>query len=123
MTDLVFFYGTLMSGFKRPGRDPLDFLLDPVGRGWIRDAPFELGVDPAAGREEDSAVRGDVHRTIDPAGVMREFDEIEGSRPGDPDSSLYSRLERPATRHGGRVASAWTYFSNAPLGGAPPIAS
>ena len=35
MTDLVFFYGTLMSGFKRPGRSRIDAKLTPIGRGTI----------------------------------------------------------------------------------------
>ena len=60
---------------------------------------------------------------IDPAEVIRELDEIEGFRPSEPDSSLYIRLERPVTLDDGRVASAWTYFYSAPLGGAPRIES
>ena len=35
MTDLVFFYGTLMTGFKRPGRSRIDPKLTAVGRGSI----------------------------------------------------------------------------------------
>jgi hypothetical protein len=35
MTDLVFFYGTLMSGFKRQGRSRIDQELALEGRGWI----------------------------------------------------------------------------------------
>jgi len=38
LTELVFFYGTLMSGFKRPGRSRLDPKLVPQGRGWIAAA-------------------------------------------------------------------------------------
>ena len=48
MTDLVFFYGTLMSGFRRPGRASLDRALRPMGRGWISAALFDLGIYPAA---------------------------------------------------------------------------
>src|SRR5207253_3171893 len=44
MTDLVFFYGTLMSGFKRPGRNRVDAKLTPLGRGWIHAALFDLGI-------------------------------------------------------------------------------
>ncbi len=40
MTDLVFFYGTLMSGFRRPGRANLDRVLKPIGRGSISAALF-----------------------------------------------------------------------------------
>ena len=48
MTDLVFFYGTLMSGFHRPGRARLDGVLVPAGRGWIHAVLFDLGIYPAA---------------------------------------------------------------------------
>ena len=58
MTDLVFFYGTLMSGFQRPGRARLDRVLTPVGRGWIQAALFDLGIYPAAIPASDSRVCG-----------------------------------------------------------------
>ena len=54
MTTLVFFYGTLMSGFKRPGRARLDPKLEPEGRGWIPAALFDLGIYPAAIPAADS---------------------------------------------------------------------
>ena len=54
MTDLVFFYGTLMSGFRRPGRVAARPGATPVGRGWIRAALFDLGIYPAAIPADDS---------------------------------------------------------------------
>jgi hypothetical protein len=47
MTDLVFFYGTLMTAFKRPGRSRIDPKLTPVGRGSIHATLFDLGIYPA----------------------------------------------------------------------------
>ena len=41
MTDLVFFYGTLMSGFKRAGRSRVDAMLTAIGRGSIGAALFD----------------------------------------------------------------------------------
>lgn len=123
MTDLVFFYGTLMSGFKRHGRERLDFMLELIGRGSIPAALFDLGIYPAAIPASDSRVWGEVHRMTKPDEVLRELDEIEGFRPSEPDSSLYSRMEATVTLADGRVATAWTYFYNAPLGGAPRIES
>ena len=57
MTDLVFFYGTLMSGFKRHGRAGLDRALMPIGRGSIKAALFDLGIDRKSTRLNSS------HRT------------------------------------------------------------
>jgi hypothetical protein len=49
LTDLVFFYGTLMSGFERPGRSRIDPALRPPGRASMHAAVFDLGTYPAAG--------------------------------------------------------------------------
>ena len=122
MTDLVFFYGTLMSGFKRPGRQRLDAKLTPIGRGTIRAALYDVGLYPAAVPAADALVQGELHRMSDEF-VLHELDEIEGFRPEQPDSSLYLRLETPVTLTGGRTENAWTYFYNAPLGNAPRIES
>ena len=123
MTDLVFFYGTLMSGFERPGRARLDPKLEPRGRGWIRAALFDLGIYPAAIPAADGKVWGEVHRMLDADAVLRSLDEIEGFRPDEPDASLYTRVETPVTFDDGRVAQAWAYFYNAPLGRAQRIES
>jgi len=122
VTDLVFFYGTLMSGFKRPGRERLDARLTPMGRGSIHAALFDIGLYPAAIPASDASVQGEIHRMTD-ATVLRELDEIEGFRPEQPDVSLYTRLETPVTLTDGRTETAWTYFYNAPLGSAPRIPS
>jgi len=122
MTDFVFFYGTLMSGFKRPGRQRLDARLTPVGRGSIHAALFDVGLYPAAIPASDALVQGELHRMNDES-VLRELDDIEGFRPEQPDASLYLRLETPVTLSDGRTENAWTYFYNAPLGSSPRIES
>ena len=123
MTDLVFFYGTLMSGFKRPGRDRIDSKLLPVDRGWIHAALFDLGLYPGAIPASDAKVWGEVHRMTDANAVLRELDAIEGFSAGEPDASLYVRAGTPVTLDDGRLETAWTYFYNAPLGGAQRIES
>ena len=123
VTDLVFFYGTLMSGFKRPGRSQIDSKLTSEGGGSILAALFDVGIYPAAIPASDSRVRGEIYRMFDSAGVLDALDEIEGFRPGRPDESLYTRVEAPVTFDDGHVASAWVYFYNAPLGRAPRIES
>jgi gamma-glutamylcyclotransferase (GGCT)/AIG2-like uncharacterized protein YtfP len=123
MTQLVFFYGTLMSGFKRPGRARLDNALKPVGRAWIRAALFDLGIYPAAIPAHDTKVFGEVHQMLDAEAVLSTLDEIEGYSAEEPDSSLYTRAEIPVTFEDGEVANAWVYFYNAPLGQAERIES
>jgi len=123
MTDLVFFYGTLMSRFRRPGRAGLDDALEPVGRGWISAALFDLGIYPAAIPAHDSRVWGEVHRMLDGEAVLATLDEIEGYRASEPDASLYTRSEIAVTLDDGHTANAWVYFYNAPLGRALRIES
>jgi gamma-glutamylcyclotransferase (GGCT)/AIG2-like uncharacterized protein YtfP len=123
LTDLVFFYGTLMSGFKREGRAQLDTMLVHQGRGWIQAALFDLGIYPAAIPATDGRVWGEVHRMLDTEAVLPTLDEIEGFRSTEPDASLYRREEAMVTFDDGRTAIAWTYFYNAPLGRAQRIES
>jgi len=123
MTNLVFFYGTLMTGFQRPGRARLDHALRPVGRASIEAALFDLGIYPAAIPAQDSRVWGEVHQMLDEEAVLATLDEIEGYRASEPDTSLYTRAEIPVTFHDGRQARAWVYFYNAPLGRAERIES
>jgi len=123
MTDLVFFYGTLMRGFERPGRALIDPKLRPVGRGWIRAALFDLGIYPAAVPASEDRVFGEVYEMTDQAAVLAALDGIEGYRPSEPDASLYTRVETPVTLDDGQVRTAWAYFYNAPLGRAQRIPS
>jgi gamma-glutamylcyclotransferase (GGCT)/AIG2-like uncharacterized protein YtfP len=123
VTDLVFFYGTLMSGFERRARARVDSELVALGQGWIRAALFDLGIYPAAIPAADSRVRGEVYRMRDAGRVLAALDEIEGSRPDQPDSSLYVRVETEVALDDGRAGTAWAYFYNAPLGQAPRIES
>ena len=112
-----------MSGFNRPGRARLDVELSLVGRGWIRAALFDVGIYPAAVPHTDARVRGEIHRMKDPSRVLHSLDEIEGFRPNEPDTSLYTRVESSVTFDDGRTAIAWVYFYNAPLGKAQRIES
>jgi gamma-glutamylcyclotransferase (GGCT)/AIG2-like uncharacterized protein YtfP len=123
LTELVFFYGTLMSGFKREGRARLDALLTPLGRGWIHAALFDLGIYPGAIPATDSKVWGEVHHMADANAVLSTLDEVEGFTPAEPDRSLYRREETVVTFDDGRHAHAWIYFYNAPLGRAQRIES
>lgn len=119
----MFFYGTLMSGFKREGRARLDTMLAMVGRGSIDAALFDLGIYPGAIPADDGKVWGEVHRMLNPEAVLKTLDEIEGVRPGQPDASLYRREEAAVTLTDGRRVTAWAYFYNAPLGRAQRIES
>ena len=123
MAESVFFYGTLMAGFDRPGRRRIDPKLRYVGRGSIEAALFDLGIYPAAIPAPESRVWGEVYETDEIDTVLEALDEIEGYLQDDPDHSLYQRQKVRTMLPGGRSVEAWVYFYNAPLGQAPRIES
>jgi gamma-glutamylcyclotransferase (GGCT)/AIG2-like uncharacterized protein YtfP len=124
VADFVFFYGTLMTPFNRPGRQRVNAKMAFTGRGRISAALFDLGIYPAAIPSDDgSTVRGEVYEMLDPPSVLATLDEIEGYRPAEPERSLYTRILTDVAVEDGRTVQAWAYFYNAPLGRAQRIAS
>lgn len=123
VSELVFFYGTLMTGFDRRQRLGMDDRLVFRGRGVIQAALFDLGLYPAAVPADDSRVRGEVFEVADAATVLAALDEIEGYQPAAHDASLYIRRRVPVRLDDETSAEAWVYFYNAPLGQAARITS
>ncbi len=123
MTDRVFFYGTLMTGFDRRRRAGIDPLLSWVGRGRIQAALFDLGIYPAAVPDPEGSVWGEVYRADDLERVLAGLDEIEGYCPEQPEASLYIRVEVPVVYEDGATDTVWVYLYNAPLGRAERIRS
>ena len=122
MTERVFFYGTLRTGFTRRPQLGVDLKLTFLGHGAIEALLFDLGLYPAA-VPGDGRVRGEVFETDDPMSVLTRLDAIEGYRQTAPDQSLYIRTHVPVTLEDGRTMTAWVYFYNAPLGQASQILS
>ena len=124
MADFVFFYGTLMTPFNRPGRQRVNPKMSFKGRGTIHAALLDLGIYPAAIPTHDGGtVSGEVYEMLDPAVVLATLDEIEGYRAAEPERSLYVRLLTDVTLVDADVVQAWVYFYNAPLGRAQRIES
>lgn len=124
MSEHVFFYGTLMTPFNRPGRQRVSTKMAFAGRGRITAALYDLGIYPAAvPANDDSTVFGELYQLHDAPAVLAALDEIEGYRPAEPERSLYMRVMTDVTLDDGRVEPAWAYFYNAPLGRAQRIMS
>ena len=123
MSELVFFYGTLMTPFNRTARLLIDEHLTFRGSGTIEAALFDLGIYPAAVPVTGGRVHGEVYEMLHPTTVLRALDELEGYRPGEQDQSLYTRTRTRVTLDDGGAVQAWAYFYNAPLGRAERIES
>jgi gamma-glutamylcyclotransferase (GGCT)/AIG2-like uncharacterized protein YtfP len=116
VTDKIFVYGTLMGGFDRRRHAGIDTRMKFVGRGWIAAVLYDLGLFPAAIPAPDARVWGELYEVDDDPSVLAKLDEIEGFRPSEPDTSLYTRTQTDVTLDNGSVDTAWVYFYNAPLG-------
>jgi gamma-glutamylcyclotransferase (GGCT)/AIG2-like uncharacterized protein YtfP len=123
VAELVFFYGTLMTPFNRTAQLQINQHLTFRGRGTIAAALFDLGIYPAAVPAPDTRVCGEVYEMRDRERVLRALDELEGYRPGDPATSLYTRESVSVWLADGATVEAWAYFYNAPLGRAERIES
>lgn len=124
VADFVFFYGTLMTPFNRPGRQRVDAKMAFAGRGTIAAALFDLGIYPAAVPAHDgSRVSGEVYEMLEPPAVLAVLDDIEGYRATEPERSLYTRVLTEVALTTGGSLQAWVYFYNAPLGRAQRIES
>jgi gamma-glutamylcyclotransferase (GGCT)/AIG2-like uncharacterized protein YtfP len=123
MPELIFFYGTLMTPFQRFARLRIDRHLEYCGSGTIEAALFDLGIYPAAVPAVGGRVHGELYEMRQPIIVLRALDEFEGYRPGETETSLYTRMRTPVTLEVGGVVNAWAYFYNAPLGRAERIES
>lgn len=124
MSEKVFFYGTLMAGFDRRRRAGIDMRMHFVGRGGIEGALFDLGLFPAAIPSPGGHIQGEVYEVNDNPSVMAKLDEIEGFRPSEPDTSLYTRLQTAVTLDdGSTLEQVWVDLYNAPLGRAQLIPS
>jgi gamma-glutamylcyclotransferase (GGCT)/AIG2-like uncharacterized protein YtfP len=121
--DLVFFYGTLMTGFDRRRQAGIDGKLTYIGRGSIQASLFDLGLYPAAVPAPEALVWGEVYEVADAGAVLPALDAIEGYQPTDHDRSLYVRSQAAVRLPDGSTERAWVYFYNAPLGRAQQIIS
>jgi gamma-glutamylcyclotransferase (GGCT)/AIG2-like uncharacterized protein YtfP len=92
VSQLIFFYGTLMTPFNRPGRRRIDSHLVFKGNGRMTAALFDLGIYPAAvpAGSDNARVRGEVHQMTDASAVLAVLDEVEGYSSAEPDTSLYT---------------------------------
>jgi gamma-glutamylcyclotransferase (GGCT)/AIG2-like uncharacterized protein YtfP len=109
-TDLLFAYGTLMSGFPLNGL--LEGRAEYVGAGQVTGRLLDLGSYPAAVRDADGWVAGEVYRVTDPS-LWLALDSAEGPQ--------YHREQVSVRTAGARAATAFIYWYTGPLDRGIPI--
>jgi gamma-glutamylcyclotransferase (GGCT)/AIG2-like uncharacterized protein YtfP len=110
--ELLFAYGTLMRGF--PLHRLLEGRAEYLGGGTIRARLIDLGAYPAAARDQDGSVTGEVYRVAEPA-LWRALDSAEGPQ--------YHREQAGVRMADGRQVTAFVYWYTGPLDRGIPIAS
>jgi gamma-glutamylcyclotransferase (GGCT)/AIG2-like uncharacterized protein YtfP len=108
VTDLLFCYGTLMRGYPlhRLLERDAEYVGDAVARGRL----FDLGAYPAAVRDPDAEIAGELYRVREPA-LWAALDSAEGPQ--------YHREEVTIRTAGGGAAAAFIYWYRGPLAGVP----
>ncbi len=111
--ELLFVYGTLLSGFSLHG-NLKRFGASYVGRGNNQGELFDLGSFPGARRSEMASKRvvGEIYRLSNPRRAFTILDEIEGCRSMNPESSLFRRETTLVTLANGKEVTAWVYWLN-----------
>ncbi len=109
-TDLLFVYGTLMKGFRLHGL--LEGRTEYVVAGQVSGRLLDLGAYPAAVRDADGAVSGEVYRVTE-SSLWIALDSAEGPQ--------YHREQVSVRTAGGRAAPAFIYWYTGPLDRGIPI--
>lgn len=114
MSEYLFTYGTL-----HPGRAPREIAaaveqLQPLERGFVRGALYDLDEYPGAVLDPSSQqkIPGTVFRLPNDPEILRQLDEYEGFDPNAPQSSLFLRVPHSVTLDSGRTLECWIYVWN-----------
>jgi len=121
--NLLFVYGSLMSGCERGAFLNRDHKVRFIGTAVARGTLYDLGefvgmIDDDGGK----AVQGELYEVIDGETFFSTLDVIEGYWPKEPERSLYVRKQIPVETTDG-VVHAYAYVYNQPVNGFAAIAS
>ena len=125
MTDHLFVFGTLLSGYDHPMARRLSAEAELVGAARCRGRLYLVRHYPGMVLSEDAGdvVHGEVFRMRDPQGLLRVLDKYEGCGPGATQPTEYLRQQVTVALDDGRALQAWTYVYNWPVEQLPRIAS
>jgi gamma-glutamylcyclotransferase (GGCT)/AIG2-like uncharacterized protein YtfP len=120
----VFVYGSLRSGFHHPAYTYISRYFTLLSDARVKGRLYDMGEYPAAiPSEMDSYIIGELYR-INSAEefewAMAQLDDYEGVNVEHGDTPLYRR-ERTIVYTNNEQTTAWVYWFNRDISGAPPI--
>ena len=125
MTDHLFVFGTLLSGYDHPMSRRLSAEAALVGAARCRGRLYLVRHYPGMVLSDDAAdeVHGEVFHMRDPQALLRVLDDYEGCGPSAAKPTEYIRKGVTVTLADGRTLEAWTYVYNWPVTNLPRIKS
>jgi gamma-glutamylcyclotransferase (GGCT)/AIG2-like uncharacterized protein YtfP len=125
MTDHLFVFGTLLSGYDHPMARRLSREAALVGPASCRGLLYLVKHYPGMVLSENPAdkVFGEVFRMRDSNALLAVLDKYEGCAPGAPEPTEYVRRHVTVALDDGKPFQAWTYIYNWPVAHLPRIAS
>jgi len=125
MSDHLFVFGTLLSGYDHPMSRRLSREAQLIGPARCRGRLYLVRHYPGMVLSDDPAeqVHGEVFRMRDPQALLRVLDEYEGCGEGAARPTEYLRQQVGVILDDGRAIEAWTYVYNWPVTHLPRIAS
>jgi len=124
MTDHLFVFGTLLSGYDHPMARLVAESCELVGIARCQGRLYLAAHYPGMLLSDDAAdqVFGELCRMRDPDALLRVLDDYEGFGAGHPQPNEFVR-ERVRVTLGGAEYEAWTYLYNRPVTNLPRIMS
>ncbi len=123
--DLIFVYGTLLSGTGSRMSRWLASQADFVDQGQFQGRLFRIGNYPGvvSSKRPVDRVRGEIYRVRNPAHSLAQLDAYENYDPARPSQSEYLRVLRPVRLRRGGTLDCWVYVYNRRRSRLPRIAS
>ncbi|BAT57717.1 gamma-glutamylcyclotransferase family protein YtfP [Variibacter gotjawalensis] len=123
MSDFLFVFGTLLSGYDHPIAQRLHAEAEFIGPAFCRGRLYLVAHYPGIIESNDTQdrVAGELYRVTDEA-LMRALDDYEGCGVNDAQPYEFARRLHAVTLDNDDV-QAWVYFYNRAADGLPRIAS
>ena len=128
MSDHLFVFGTLLSGYDHPMARRLSREAELIGPACCNGLLYLVKHYPGMvlSTNPQDQVFGELHRMHDSKALLRVLDDYEGCGPGAAEPTEYVRQRVTVSRAGCAQAltvQAWTYIYNWPVAHLPRIAS
>lgn len=125
-TNLLFVYGSLLSGFKSPAYEYIKRYFKLLGDATVKGTLYDMGEFPAA-RPDDTGrtIKGELYEVINPnefSFALAQLDDYEGLYPEEGEELLYAR-ETVEVDFKSQTSTAWIYWYCGDVYGRPVLES